>query len=139
MSHSQKPRTETNRGDERGQFRTRAMVTRNVGEPKELKIPNRTVTPDMAHGVYANNVDSIQTESEVILDFTFVHPISWSAGADSKTIEKLLRNETVARVIIPPHRFESFVLTYIQSRPELIRYLLEQPTEVFEVGEEQEL
>lgn len=104
--------------------KSKTRTDRTINETTSLNIPDRTINEDQTHGVYANSVDSLNTGTEVILDFTLVFPNIWKKNATAEDLQNALRNEVVSRVLMPTDRWNEFVLSYVTSQPALVQLFL---------------
>jgi len=99
---------------------------RTISEPVAVMIPDRTISDELAHGIYANSVDSLNTGTEIVLDFTLVYPRQWKKNATSEDLQQSLKNEVVSRIMMPSDRWDEFVVSYALSNPQMLEFLKEQ-------------
>jgi hypothetical protein len=76
------------------------------------------VPPELVHGIYANNIQSIGTTNEVIIDFSHLVPSQFRVEESGRAANLRVDHSVVARIIVPTPVFEAWIGQLIRRREE---------------------
>jgi hypothetical protein len=76
------------------------------------------VPPELVHGIYANNIQSIGTTNEVIIDFSHLVPSQFRVEESGRPTSVRVDHTVVARLIVPTPIFEAWIGQLIRRREE---------------------
>jgi hypothetical protein len=78
-----------------------------------VRIPDRAITPEIARGTYVNHAQSLNTGTEVVIDFSLVLPETWKIDDALNVTSVDLMNPVLARIVMPAEAFNLFVQHYV--------------------------